>query len=87
MNKYSYTVFDDDPFATSGTAWWDHSKVEFESDSDDTAADHVWGILEREGGKCVVGNDYSPGDRIYALVWHEDGGLVDKLSYEIEADV
>jgi hypothetical protein len=85
VSMYKYTIFDADPSSNSGTAWWDHQDIAFESYSDDTAAEHALDILEREGRKCIAysPDDYSPGDRIHALVWHEDGGLVATLSYEI----
>ena len=73
---YTYTIFDADPSASSGTAWPTHQDIEIEAASDEDALEAVRDVMSIESaglsaadGYVMVAEDVTvvePGDRLAA---------------------
>lgn len=83
---HTYTIFDADPNTSGACSWDDHQDVEILADDADDARSQVEHILESVASECNPSDGYEVGQRIYAIVWDEDGAIVAKLSYELTAE-
>lgn len=80
---YTYTIFDADPNASSGTAWPTHTDVEIAADTDAEAIDAVRDAMEIEAAGLSAADGYEVGQRLYAIVWSEDGTIVGMPTYTL----
>lgn len=84
MATYTYTIFDANPAQSGPSSWPSHEDIEIEADSDDGARELVRAEIESEA-LGLDAPDYSPGDKIWANIWDEDG-IVQTISVEVPAD-
>lgn len=84
MATYKMTIFDADPNGSSGTNWPHYTRVAFDADDNAEAEEHVRDALEDAAEGCHR-DDYSIGQRIYALAWSDDGACVARESYALTA--
>lgn len=80
----TYSIFDSDPQASSGTVWPGHDQADLGTADPDQAAAAVRRLI-REGTYSEA-DGYEPGDRIHYLVWAPDGTLVRSGSVAICVD-
>jgi hypothetical protein len=80
---YTYTIFDANPHASSGTAWPSHDDIELEADSDAEAVDAVRDTMSTEAAGLSPADGYEPGQRLFALVWSDDRTIVGEPTYEL----
>jgi hypothetical protein len=86
MAEYTYTIYDADPGTSGQCSWPDHDDCEIEADDDDEARDDVRRILESEAAGLSTSDGYEVGQRIYALVWDDDGSVIAQISHELTDD-
>lgn len=80
--SYTYTIFDGDPMTSGDCAWPDHQDVEVEAADADAALAQALETAESEGLAC---GEYASGDRLWVLVWDDDGMIVADGSVTLEA--
>ena len=73
MPLFTYSIFDSDPNVSGPSAWPDHDDVEVEADSAKDVLDEALEEARSVGGAC---GEYAPDDRLWVLVWDEDGIMV-----------
>ena len=76
MSTYTYTVFDANPHTSSGTAWPHAQELSVEAATDADARKLVLSSLTRMCSTLGLEDGYVPGQRIYTLVWNQDGVLI-----------
>lgn len=88
MNTYRYTIFDANPQTSSGTDWPSHSRVELSAASDKDAEDAVCDVMqaEAERGVCRPDDGYKVGQKLYAIIWGDDGQIVGEPTYTLTAE-
>ena len=86
MSLYTYTIFDADPNSSSGTAWPSHDDIEIAADSDADALEVVRDEMCIEASGLNVQDGYDVGQRLYAIVWAEDGTIVGQPTYALTAE-
>lgn len=60
--------------------------IELDAESDEDALAAVRDVLDVESAGLSADDGYDVGDLLYALVWDEDGIVVDMPTHEITAD-
>ena len=83
---YTFTIFDDNPDTSSGTAWPTHTRVALEADSDTDALAAVREAMAANATGLRPADGYEAGYLLYALVWDSDGVDVGRVTYELTAD-
>jgi hypothetical protein len=87
MAKYTYSIFDSNPNASSVDAWPDHDDVEIECDSDDEAESEVQDILDSAANECSPSDGYEVGQSLYALITDVNSAInIAVLTHEITAE-
>lgn len=81
--NFTYTIFDASPHVSSGTAWDTHTEESIEADSIEDAIQEVGDVLEIEAAGLSTADGYEAGQRLYALVWDEDGVIVGEPTYAL----
>lgn len=80
---YTFTIFDSNPNSSSGTAWDTHTDVELEAASDEAAVAEVRETMGIEAAGLSPSDGYEVGQRLYAIVWDEEGTIVGQPTYEL----
>lgn len=87
MYSYCYTIFDDNPNTSSGTAWPDYKEKDLIAESDSEAIEIVYEVMEMEAKGLHVKDGYHVNDKLYAIVWFIDNNNqnveVDTITYTI----
>lgn len=86
MAHYTYTIFDDNPNSSSGTAWPTHQNIPIESDSDDEAIDAVLHEIGEQAAGLSLDDGYDVGQFLYAIIWDDDGVIVGEPTYKLSAE-
>lgn len=86
MANYTYTIFDDNPNSSSGTAWPTHQDIEIEEASDEAALDEVSHVMSVEASGLNADDGYDVGQYLYAIVWDVDGVIVGEPTYKLTAE-
>lgn len=84
--RYTYSIFDADPSASSGDAWPGHDERKIEADSVEEAINEVRDVMEAEAAGLNAADGYEAGDTLHALIWDHTGTIVGTPIYTLTAE-
>ncbi len=82
---YTFSIYDSDPDATGIHPWPTYTDATAEGECLEDVSAHVRDVLEIEAAGLSEADGYEIGQRIYALIWDQDGQAT-KLSHELTAE-